>query len=210
MSLLDFNPYLGNIFAVYARADKEDRDFGMFAYERYSARIQDVLTAHEVNTGEWVPLFIGAAVFAVLSPNTDEANNFLGLERILQRRPDAEVPGYPANKAKARLMYIDHINPLEVLGGLKVRSFYRNLATPRDESAPIVIDAHIYSARHLKRFRVHKVPYIGPTLYTAIDSEFRTVARVLGIRPNQLQATVWSTWKRINNIVFDAQRKLPL
>jgi hypothetical protein len=197
-----FNQHLGNIFAVYARSDSEDRAFGATAYRDYRNTIAEMAAPFHVDAMR------ACGIFAALSPNIDEAANFKGLVAVMAGKPDSECPGYPINKNKAREI-LKGKHPLEVLKGLKTRAFFVNIADPETNDA-VVVDAHIHSVWLLKRQLVTQ-SYLPPKLYHEISNDVRTAARFIGcgIRPNQLQATLWCTWKRVNNIVFNNhQRKL--
>ena len=88
IGMTTFNQHIGNIFSVYARSDREDRDWGMWAYENYHKRIIDIGGSFGVLPST------ACGIFAALSPNIDEASNFLGLDRILSGADDDNCPGY--------------------------------------------------------------------------------------------------------------------
>jgi hypothetical protein len=195
----DWNVHLGNIFTVYSRADRWDRDFGSTAYEAYRLRIEWMVEKNHVA----VDAAIGA--FAALSPNISEFSNFLALEKLMAG--ESEMPGYPLNIEKARRI-LEGEEPLRVLSGNKVRAFFLNIQAPENIANPVVVDAHMYSVWKLRTHKVTEIN-ISDKVYHQISKDFGIVAAQVGIRPNQLQATCWSTWKRVNNIVFsDYQPKL--
>lgn len=195
----EFNTHLGNIFQVYMRADKWDREFGMKAYENYHGKIDDML----FKSGARCSLNRACGIFAALSPNIDEATNFLSLKRLLEG-VDLLMSGYPLNIEKAKRI-LWGMPPLDVLSGNKTRAFYQNIWEPKSVDNPVVVDAHMFSVWHLKRHKVTSI-HITDRLYERISKDFKTVAKAVGIRPNQLQAICWSTWKRVNDIVFDGHQ----
>jgi len=185
-----FNPHLGNIFSVYAKADKIDKEFGKSAYENYHEQIAKIA----VRRGCFVHVAIG--MFAALSPNIDEKSNFTALIRLLEGA--STCPGYPMNIEKAKRIMAG-AEPLGEIQGLKTKAFYLNILCPVADNA-VVVDAHIFSVWNMKRVKVQEVEGLGRNLYDQISEDFRTVAKILGMRANQLQATCWSTWKRVHNI----------
>lgn len=204
-----WNPHIGNIFQVYARADRWDVETGLVAYQRYHEILEDIASKYSTSA----QIAIGA--FAALSPNNDYAGNLKDTHRVLAARVRHEsidsfnVTTYGPNKAKAWRICQGE-NPLDVLAGRKTNNFYRNIQNPLDPN-PVTIDGHMYSVWQLKRFRMDDAKVGSGTTYDDIADDFRTVARVLGILPNQLQATCWHTWKRINLIVMDrAMLQIPM
>lgn len=188
-----FNEHLGNIFAVFARSDRRDKEWGMTAYECYQERIARI-AAGRAN------IEVACGIFAALSPNVDEAKNFQGLERMLGGGHDSYISGYPLNKVKARRI-MDGEHPLDVLSGLKTRSFYINLCYPERTDA-VTIDMHMLSIWLMQRLKAHEAS-MAESLYKRIAGDYRQVASLLNLRPNQLQSICWTTWKRVHNIVYD-------
>lgn len=198
---VDWNTGVGNVLTVYSHADRWDREFGMKAYENYKDKIVAIAAEH----GSWSDS-TAIGVFAALSPNMDERTNFLALHRVLAFHD--VVPAYPQSVEKARRI-IQGESPMAVLGR-KTRAFYQNILQPGDIANPVVVDAHMYSVWKLKRHTVTQVD-IDAKLYACISRDFGKAAAMIGIRPNQLQATCWTVWKRRNNIVFkEHQPKLEM
>jgi hypothetical protein len=201
LSMTIWNSHVGNILTVFAHSDTLDRDAGMNAYENYQRK----LAGYGRNFGFNITTSCG--VFAALSPNLDEKNNFIALERILAN-DEGFIPGYPLNHEKARRIR-DGAAPLDILHGPKTRAFFCNLADP--EGSEVTIDGHMYSVWHLKRFTMSKAHINTQRQYDRIAADFRTAAKVVGIRANQMQAVCWFTWKRRNRIVFNPKlHQLPL
>lgn len=203
-----FNQHLGNIFQVYARADRWDRSNGMESYVRYHQILSELADDRFVESPK------AYAIFAALSPNSDYASNMLGTIRMMDayhsgsKLDSFSVNTYSNNKRKAWAICNAWKRPLEVLLAPKTRSFYLNILDPFDPK-PVTIDGHMLGVWRLKRTTL-KYGYVKITdqLYTEIAEDFRTVARVLGILPNQLQAICWLTWKRIHGILSDSQMNL--
>lgn len=200
--MIGLNNKLGNIFTVYCRADKWDREWGMSAYEKYHDKINKISDDASIHVGSET----ACGIFAALSPNIDEASNFKALRKMLNGGDVSSIPGYPKNIGKA-IKILHGSDPLEILSGNKTRAFFLNLWDFSNTAHPVVVDAHMYSVWRLRRFKVTEAK-ISDEEYKLASRDFGIVASHLDIRPNQLQAICWSTWKRINNIMFDSQLKL--
>lgn len=196
-----WNSHIGNILTVYAHADTIDREAGMNAYENYQRKLAGYGTRFGFD------IATSCGVFAALSPNLDEKNNFIALERILGNN-ERFVPGYPLNHEKARRIR-DGSAPLDVLHGPKTRAFFCNLVNP--DGPEVTIDGHMFSVWHLKRFKMTKARINTQRQYDRIAGDFRSAAKVVDLRANQLQAVCWFVWKRRNNILFNPKlHQLPL
>lgn len=201
-----WNPHVGNIFQVYSRADRWDRSLGMASYEKYHELMAEIYYKWKVPSFESV-----VGVFASLSPNNSYAANIRDVHSVFQgvttaKEDDIRVTTYRKNLIKA-LRIAHGESPLEVLGGKKVRSFYLNILNP-DDIEPITIDGHMYSVWMLKRFNMDDAKVGGGSKYDLIAKDFKTVAKTLGLRPNQLQAICWLTWRRIHYIHSSSQLDL--
>lgn len=82
---------------------------------------------------------------------------------------------------------IDGAPALDVLGGSKVRSFYRNLADPYDED-PVTIDRHAFAIAH-PRTPIKRLERKGE--YERVADLYRKAAAERDILPLQIQAVTW-------------------
>jgi hypothetical protein len=202
-----------NIVHTYMLATPKERELGMVAYERYRERILEYVDTSVCGTERQ---YIGA--FAALSPNNSEVTNFRDLGEIVNGirhnlPPESvSITAYEPGKLRAwRLLMDESVHPLDVLGGWKVRNFYCNLEQPRN-GFHCTIDGHAFNIwvgqRHNLKSRVVATGLAGFNKYERIADDYRLVAQWIGIRPNQLQATVWFTWKRLHRILWPQQYKL--
>jgi hypothetical protein len=86
-------------------------------------------------------------------------------------------------------------DPLDVLGGRKVRSFYRNIV---GHTGHVTVDRHavaIVAGRPLTDREGKVLERIGP--YTYVAGAYRAAARRLGVAPTELQAVTWLVWRRL-------------
>jgi hypothetical protein len=113
-------------------------------------------------------------------PNLDRARELLATG-------DAKTFKDPVRKARAILAGAD---PLDVLSGNKVRSFYRNLAAPGQTDA-VTLDRWMARAVGVPQSRLASLK-----TYERIADAFRAAAAQLHISPDALQASVWTVVRR--------------
>lgn len=139
-----------------------------------------------------------AGIVAALSPQLSwQKNKAQALEFVARAQNGQSLSGlmaYPANLEKARRILAGE-NPLNVLGGNKVRSFYLNIML--DESA-VTIDRHATSIA-LYGLSVAKSGQVSVTdkLYRLLAQAYKDVALSYSITPYVLQSVTW-TYKAIN------------
>lgn len=182
-----------NLLHVYQSASPSEISEGLNWYT--SAHSYATCLASKYNVS--VPATCG--IIAALSPgrnwelNLQDADTFL--TEWTNGRRDCDLPlvgtyGW-RNIVKASKIASGQ-DPLDVLGGDKVRSFYQNLLDPSDPS-PICIDRHAASAAELT-----KLPdsfAIRGSRYSRYAKHYSHCAGRLSIIPSQLQAIVWTVWR---------------
>lgn len=191
-----------NILRVYERVDAIDREEGMAAYPRY----RESLSYYSLHYG--VPLPAVVAAFAALSPNNDYMGNLRSLVTLLEgRRRGAIVEACTVSTYKAcrnrAWEFLNGVDFLAVTKGPKTRAFYQNILDPLDP-VPVTIDGHmacIYIGKRMTMKEVVRARF----KYRLVADEFRLAATHVGLLPNQLQAMLWFTWKRINNVIYTPQ-----
>lgn len=145
-----------------------------------------------------IETFQFAGIVAALSPQLSwQKNKEQALEFCARVRSGQSLVGmmvYPANLAKAVRIF-DGENPLAVLGGNKVRSFYRNLML--DESA-VTIDRHA-CAIALFGLDTSKSGQVSVTdkLYKLLAQAYTDVATRYNVAPYVIQSVTW-TYKAAN------------
>jgi hypothetical protein len=186
-----------------------DRDYGLTAFETYK---RDILSSGG-------NLLVTAAVFAVLSPNSDYEGNLRsfrvvveGFSRRPYRIPVDRLEGLGTYRHCAgrayRLLLGETPDKVFGPGARKTYSFYRNILDPEDPEY-VTIDGHMYNLWRGKRERL-KASRIPVGAYHEIAGEFKEVARAVGVIPCQFQGTLWQCWRRTHKIRFDPQLELEL
>lgn len=216
---------LQNFRNLLAKSTDYEKERACLSYQKYkelNGEIANLYGYHED---------IGAAVFAALSPNNDYWGNLRDCHALLKahrqkkKLEDFKVSTYGNNKRKAWDI-AGGKDALELIVAPKTRSFYLNIVNPFDP-VPVTIDGHMLNIWRNKRvnlvaLNVSKDPVtgkrkdrltLGKSTYEKIAEGVRIVARENQLIPNQLQAILWTTWRRVWNIqkptqpgLFDLER----
>lgn len=160
-------------------ADWHHRDW----YYRAHNECQTLADSHGIDTAA------AAGIVAALSPRLPWAININEAYKVIVGR-DSRALG--ASIAKARRI-LSGESPDSVLGGLKVRSFYRNLIDPRD-------DYHVTIDIWAVRAWYGDLKYnkgITARQYETIAADYRALARLYNMRPSEIQAVVWELVRRL-------------
>lgn len=198
------SPGSARLLSLWDRATAFERQEGSIYYPRQRERILKLandLGAESELYKPWV------AAFAALSPNNSEKTTYIALALCIRihlgELPLAHpVPSYPRNKAKA-LRVLKGEDPLSVLKGRKVLSFYDNTFDPY-YSERVTLDGHMKNA-WAGTLRVMKKAVISQSQYNEISYDMRRVAFLVGVPCSGFQATLWIAHKRVNNILWNAQ-----
>lgn len=192
----------GSILAVFLAASDPERINGANWY----ATAQEAAATMAKRYG--VSLDTVAGVVAALSPNNRWERNLRDADNLIAAYTlggpgDAlgvKTSTYGKNKAKA-LAILQGADPLEALGGLKVRAFYGCIIGAN----AVCIDGHAYAIWRGERISTSSTPKISAKLYASIVADYvkatDTINGVLGgqYQPFQVQAITWLAWRRLNN-----------
>jgi hypothetical protein len=201
LSLETLNTYEANILKVYLSANTSDKVQGMEWYKTAGKIADNLAVKYQQNKSSV------CGVIAALSPGCPWENNLEYTERALQwynnqdlPRPNISIYG-KANEDKAyRILSGEHSTM--VLGGDKVTSFYLCLVDQDNEC--VVIDRHAVSIAVGQPLGKEYAKYVSTRKkYGAFEQCYVNVAKMLDIKPHQLQAITWVTWRRINNGMVD-------
>ena len=165
--------------SIVDRLDHETWTLGMSWYGNANAYARTLSAEYDV------PYEYAAGIIAALSPRVSWADNLKGADSILADGEQASTMALGVNVVKA--LWIENgSDPDSILGGRKVRSFWRNISQPYS-SLDVTLDGHMVNALGLPSHRYLE----RKGVYDAIADAFRTVAEEHGILPHQLQAAVW-------------------
>lgn len=184
-----------NLRRTFATADLIDRQEGLRSYEIH----QRNMCRLALHYGFSRSAVTGA--FSALSPNNDFMGNLRSTATLLTVKraglplEAATVSTYKACARRAwRVLEGDDF--LAFTKGKKTRAFYQNIMDPRDPE-PVCVDGHMISCWAGVRLTMKEAVRVKAP-YEEIADSVRTVALEQGMIPNQLQAILWFTWKRLH------------
>lgn len=141
-----------------------------------------------------------AGVIAALSPRAQWGSNVAGAEKMIASAVAGEgqpsVNGLPDNRAKAWRIATGE-DPDEVLSGPKVCAFFANIL---GDTEAVTID--MWAARAAEGWANERAP--ARRRYALLSESYRRVARKRGLCPRDVQAAVWTVYRRLNaRAVYD-------
>ena len=193
--------HIRNILKVYRRATADDVANGLEWYDRAKRYASIISNLSGVNLNTVV------GVMAALSPNNKWERNVKDTERMVwawvkgEDMTDFKVSCYNTMKAKAWSILEDDLTEdediLTRLNGQKIRSFYSN-TRGLDE---VTIDGHAYNiALGIRQGLTSDKTTMGKKVYRTMQAAYVKAAKRVGVKPHELQAITWTTWKREHNI----------
>jgi hypothetical protein len=193
--------HIRNILKVYRRATADDVANGLEWYDRAARYAKVISTKYSIHRHTVI------GVMAALSPNNRWERNVKDTEHMIQAwveredLTDFKVSCYNTMKAKAWSILEDDLTDdddiLTRLNGQKIRSFYSNIRGLTE----VTIDGHAYNiALGIRQGLTSDKTNMGKKLYREMQSAYVKAAKRVGVKPHELQAITWTTWKREHNI----------
>ena len=176
------------IDAVLASATESEVIDGHRWYKSAADIARIVAAGHDIDQSA------GAGIIAALSPQSSWDEN---ITRALAHADGDMVGAFGDALRKADAIAAGG-RPADVLGGRKVRSFWRNI-DGRDQY--VTVDRHavaIVYGRALSDREIKVLEKLGA--YTIIAAAYRAAARRHGIAPSTLQAITWLAWRRLKGL----------
>lgn len=151
---------------------------------------------------------VATGVLAALSPSCHWSRNKSLAWEMLSTGNCGHMYGDAIRKARR---IIDGEDPLDVLGGDKVRSFYRNILDPWG-SDDVTVDRHAFdiAAGRVTDDLARKALETGGRKgnrdgqagnYVRVADCYRRAADILGVSPHMVQAVTWCEWRDRKGIV---------
>lgn len=186
-------PNSARIVDVYRLATVEELDAGLSWY-RDANSIAKALCPSDVSKA--------AGVIAALSPMMGWGRNVMLAGRAFEDGKASGALGRNTDKAD-RIMSGE--NPLDVLGGDKVVSFFQCIVNP-DNNDFVCIDRHAFDiamgrvTNNKTRGALNRVG-----VYESFAKSYRIAAKVLSregtsVTAAQVQAVTWTVWRRLKDI----------
>lgn len=192
--LRTLQPQADRIVATLWDATDEELSHGMAWYR--------LAYAHAARLSPDSPS-VGAGVLAALSPQMGWGRNVEIAEEVFRRGTALGVKGQTSrNLQKADYILSGTYAPLEILGGNKVRAFYRAIM---GDATAVVIDRHAFAVAIGREAddsdravlsRVGVYDQFAHAYVTAAESFARQTHGALTLTPAQVQAVTWVTWRR--------------
>lgn len=127
-------------------------------------------------------------VIAALSPQTQWWQNLMLARQVMAA--GAMIQGHTRDTMRKVNAILAGAEPLEVLGGLKVRSFYQNILNPFDDEI-VTIDRHAWRTAMGRNPLGTRNAVPTDRAYHAAADAYRHAAKLAHLRPSELQAIVW-------------------
>ncbi len=184
--------HAANIIAVARRATPAEIESGYAWYPLARAISEEIAGDAE----------IGAGVIAALSPRMPwDRNVNLARQACVAGRLDGGALSTNVRKVNAMLGAVPYApaSPADVLGGLKVLSFYANILDSMGDA--VTIDRHAVDIAHGRIMPDSLKGKLGnKRLYAFYCDAYREAADILGIPAPELQAITWCAWRRMKGI----------
>ena len=176
-----------NIRTVFESASLVELAEGMAWYGNAHNILAAVARKYKVSTRT------ACGICAAISPGASWDRNLLEVQEFL-RNPKAAVGVYGRrNRDKAKRI-LEGEEPLDVLGGQKVRSFYLNLLSPTEDLA-VTVDRHSKCLSFGITSERDSNALVTRAEYQIVEQVTRELADELRILPLQLQAVTWTVWR---------------
>ena len=198
-SIKDINSYC-NLVDLYLEADHIDRHEGKQAFVKYHSMLNDISKKYNSNFNATV------AAFCALSPSSDYLGNLRSLVSVLEGLNNGLTPekiktsSYNHCKERA-ISYLTGGEFVTEKRGLKILNFYFNIIEPGNPSY-VTIDGHMVAAFLGDESMTMKQAKISRSEYSHIVLYVKLLAKKIDILPNQLQAILWFTRKRLYRIKY--------
>jgi len=185
-----------NLLSVLKKATKEEIDYWSNWYQYANGHVRQLADKYDL------PLPVAAAVTAVLSPNLGWKTNLMAADRTMKawedniREPEG-VPAYKTNVRKA--MKILDTGDVGFVKGPKVSVFFDSLLNPDKVERELVLDGHAINAWRGIKTSLKNIKGLTKNERAAIIHDYRKVADLVGLTPQQLQSVVWYIWKSVKN-----------
>lgn len=188
---------VNRVLSTFADADADDELAGLTWYGVDSDLVLQEIQLAARTAGYSLDRAQCAGILAALSPSCGWSRN---CELAIELAETGDCPhAYGLCIERARAIR-DGGDPDAVLGGRKVRSFYRNIVD-HGRQGPVTIDRHavaILFGRRLSDAETKVLERKGA--YHVCAGAYRTAGRILGLPPHTVQAVCWVAWRRIHGI----------
>jgi hypothetical protein len=179
------------ILRVYRSADAQQVAAGLAWYP--AARE----IAGEIARDAGIPVETAAGILAALSPQTSWGQNVDWARELAAGSPVSR--GLGMSQARGMAILAGDRDPLDILGGRKVRAFYACIVTAGATDA-VCVDRHAYDIATGQRGShltlTDRLAEHTQRAYVSAAARLRATGEAPGITGAQLQAVAWVTWRQ--------------
>lgn len=203
---MKFTGSAANLEAAFLQHDPIDYESGLMAYKQYN-RLMQMLADKYYCSIEQV-----TAVFVSTSPNNDYMNNLRSTVSILEGWKNGDpleritISTYHHCRTRAWKYLTGEWDFWTKTKGPKIKSFYKNIIDPSSHEH-VTIDGHMVGAWAGRRILMKEVAHTRFN-YETIANDAKSVAKMYGLVPCELQAIIWFAWKRFHQVVYNENLNL--
>lgn len=190
-----------NILAVLKKATKAEIDYWGNWYEHAHNHVKQLAEKHDL------PIPVVAAVCAVLSPNLGWKMNLMAADRAINNWKHMngdttaqffdKIPAYKTNVNKAYAIL--NTGDLGIVNGPKVTVFFQSLTNPKELQRDLVLDGHAINVWRGKKVGLQSLKGLTKKEREAVLYDYKKVADIVGLTPQQVQAITWFIWKYVTD-----------
>lgn len=191
-----------NVLKVYQRASEGDMVAGKLWYRTARETCFNLASQYKVLDREGKPDFVKVAgIVAALSPQQGWKVNLAQAAQCLKTKKFRSHTR--ANCEKARRIFKGE-EPLKVLGGHKVRAFFRNIVAGGETGllGGVCVDRHTLSVCLGRETTPEDQQHLSNrvSLQRECQNAFKLASIKAGLLPSELQAITWITYRREKGI----------
>ncbi len=200
---------IANLEKMFKQADAIDMEEGLLAYQRYHMVMAEMSMAYSIELEKVI------AVFVSLSPNNDYVGNLRSTVSVLAGisagvpEEQVTISTYKHCRKRAFQYARGERNFLKETKGQKIINFFHNVLDPSDNRY-VTIDGHMSAIWQNKNLTMKEAIVRHKREYNEISDAVKKLAFREMMLPNQLQAILWFTRKRVRNIKSENQFDLLL
>lgn len=181
-------PTTSNIIAAYVAASPADLHEGLSWYGRARALASELSPENPARA---------AGVIAAMSPLLSWPQNELRAREVFET---GTTRGLSRNVSKAERIYNGE-DPLNVLSGPKVLSFFHNIMGTGEDA--VTVDRHAIDAAVGRTLSNNeRAALVSGKRYKNLAVMYRDAASLIGVKSSDMQAVVWVYWRRTHAQAF--------
>lgn len=178
--------WVDNILKVYAESSEAERADGLSWYPRARRYAEDLAGRYGIAAR------VVSGIIAALSPMTTWELNIKDAEEFLRFKSRARVTTYRANKRKAARI-LKGFEPGANLGRYKTLSFFECI---EGNDAQVCIDRHASAIAYGRPLTERERKQVTGVTYERLQNAYRKAAQAVNLKPAELQAVTWVSWRK--------------